>query len=52
MNLPPVEQLDLEKFVDGHCNILHVGNEKAFFWSCMGISQICVDTISHINAPF
>ena len=29
MNLPPDEQLDLEKFVDGHNDVLHVGKEKA-----------------------
>ena len=28
INLPPDEQLDLEKFMNGHCNILHVGKEK------------------------
>ena len=31
MNLPPEEKLDLEKFVEGHCNILHVEREKALF---------------------
>ena len=31
MNLPPDEQLDLENFVNGHCNILYVGKVKALF---------------------
>ena len=31
MDLPPDEKLDLEKVVDGHCNILHIGKEKALF---------------------
>ena len=29
MNLPPNEKLDLEKFVNGHCNLLYVAKEKA-----------------------
>ena len=33
INLPPDEQLDLKKFVDGHSNILYVGKEKALFIS-------------------
>ena len=31
MNLPPKEQFDLEKFVDGHCHTLHVKKVKALF---------------------
>ena len=31
MNLPPDEQLDFDEFVNCHCNILHVGKEKALF---------------------
>ena len=31
MNLPPDEMLDLEKFVNDHCNILHIRKEKALF---------------------
>ena len=31
MNLPPDEQLYLEKFVNGHCNILYGGKEKVLF---------------------
>ena len=31
MNLPLYEQLDLEKFVYGHCNVLHIGKEKSVF---------------------
>ena len=61
MNLPPEEKVDLEKFVDGHCDILHVEKEKALFiglaW-VLPIEQkifhhfpevICVDTTSHTN---
>ena len=31
MNIPPDEHLDLEKIVNGHHNVLHVGKEKVFF---------------------
>ena len=31
MNLPPDEQLNLEKIVNGHHNVLHVRKEKALF---------------------
>ena len=61
MNLPPDEKVDLEKFVDGHRNILQVEKEKALFiglaW-VLPIEQkffhhfpevICVDTVSHTN---
>ena len=61
MNLPPDEKLDLEKFVNGHCNILHVGKEKALFIGLAWVlpmeqkkfhhfpEVICVDTVSHTN---
>ena len=62
MGLPPVEHLDLEKFVDGHCTILHMGKEKVLFivlfaW-ILPMEQkmfhhfpevIYVDTVSHTN---
>ena len=31
MKLPPDGQLDLEKLVNGHCNMLYVRKEKALF---------------------
>ena len=31
MNLPPDQMLDLEKFENGHRNILYVEKEKALF---------------------
>ena len=31
MNLLPDQQLDLEKFVNDYCYILHMGKEKALF---------------------
>ena len=37
MNLPPEEQLDLEKFVNGHRYIVHVGKEKALL---IGLSWV------------
>ena len=61
MDLSPDKKLDLEKFVNDHSNILHVGKEKAlFYWPCMGFTHgtnilhhfpevICVDIVSHTN---
>ena len=31
MNLLPDEKLDLEIFVNGYCNLFHVGKQKALF---------------------
>ena len=54
-------QLDLEKFVNGHCDILHVGKEKALFIGFAWVlpmeqnifhhfpEVICVDTVCHTN---
>ena len=60
MNLPPDEKLDLEKFVNGHHYILHVGKEKTLFIGLAWVfpmeqkykhfpEVICVDTVSHTN---
>ena len=61
MNLPPDEKLDLEKFVNGHRNILYDGKEKALLIGLAWVlpmeqnffhhfpEVICVDTLSPTN---
>ena len=61
MSLPPDEKFDLEKCVNGHCTILHVGKEKILFIGLAWVlpmeqkvfhhfsEVICVDTLSHNN---
>ena len=61
MNLPSDKKVDLEKFVDGHRNILQVEKEKALFIGLAWVlpmeqkffhhfpEVICVDTVSHTN---